>query len=163
MMLLASLCCLNGCGNPDPAAEVAAERNKTNIQKVANAYVLFSALNRNRGPESKEELVGFVKNKSSIDRNLKLMGIDRDGFEDRFISEVDHQEFKIRWKLRINPAGTVAVPLVFEKTGVDDVRRVALSDSRILEVDSVKKYKDLMAGKFSKGDAGADVPPTEFN
>ena len=134
-------------------AEIAAERNKTNIQKVANAYILFSALDQYRGPESKDELVGFVKNHSSIDRNLKLMGIDRDGFKDRFISEVDHQEFTIRWGLKINPNGEV-IPLVFEKSGVNGVRRVALSDSRILEVDNDKKYKDLMAGRISEDDAG---------
>lgn len=143
-----------GCGaSPDPAANIAAQRNRTNIQKIANAYILCSALNQNRGPSSKEELIDFVSHKPSIDRNLKLMGIDRSGFEDCFVSAVDSEEFTVRWGLRINPDGG-AVPLVFEQTGNDNVRRVALSGGRILEVGDDKKYQNLLKGKIGKEDTG---------
>ena len=157
LLQLASLLCLSGCGaGPDPAAEIVAKRNRTNIQKVANAYILFSALKHNRGPRSKDELVEFVKNKPSIDRNLGLMGIERDDFEKCFVSESDLTEVDVRWGLRINPDGA-AVPLVFETKGVDGVRRVALSGGRVLEVDDDKKYKNLMAGKIKQADAGEAI------
>ena len=143
-----------GCGGGDPAADIVAERNQTSIQKIGNAYILYSALNQNRGPKNKEELIDFVSSYEGIDRNLGLMGIERTGFENHFVSSVDAKEFEVRWGLRINPDGA-AVPLVFEQEGDGNVRRVALSDSRILEVEDDKKYNELLAGKISKGDAGS--------
>jgi hypothetical protein len=44
---------------------------------------------------------------------------------------------------------------VFEQNGNDaGVRRVALSDGRVLEVESDSKYDELLAGNISKDDAG---------
>lgn len=144
-----------GCGKPDVAKNITAEKNKTNIQKLANSVVLYSALKQNRGPQSAEQLVDFVENNPNIERNLNWMGIERGKFSDYFTSSVDQQEFRVRWGLAINPEEP-AVPLVFEQSGNNDgVRRVALSDGRVLEVENDTKYKELLAGRISKADAGA--------
>lgn len=144
---------LSGCDNSDPVADHVASKNKTNIQKVANTYILYSALNRNRGPRSEEELIDFVENFDGIDRNLKMMGIERTGFSDSLVSSVDGQKFTVRWGLDIDPEGA-GVPLVFETRGADDMRRVCLSNSRIVEVEDNVKYKKLLAGNIDKEDAG---------
>lgn len=144
-----------GCSGPDPINEHVANLNKTNIQKVSSVYGLYAALKQNNGPESKEQLIDFIMNDSSIDRNLNLMGIEREKVDQYFSSSVDQQEFKIRWGVQFNPDGA-AIPLVFDTNGDDaGMRRVALSDGRVLEVESDSEYKKLFAGKISKSDAGA--------
>lgn len=142
-----------GCAGTDPVTELTLKNNETNIQKVGNAYILYATLQRNNGPESKEALVEFVTSNDLIGRNLKMMGIEREGFEDCFVSTVDGEPFSVRWGLVIESEGS-AVPLVFEKTGTNGVRRVALSDSRILEVEDNRKYQSLWSGLISKEDAG---------
>ena len=143
-----------GCSKPDAAKNITAEKNKTNIQKVANSMVLYAAVKQNQGPESIQQLTEFVQNDPDIERNLNWMGIERSKFTDYLTSSVDQQEFKVRWGLAFNPDGA-AIPLVFEQNGNDaGVRRVALSDGRVLEVESDSKYDELLAGNISKDDAG---------
>lgn len=144
-----------GCDNEDPAADEVAKRNKTNIQKVANAYILYAELNGTRAPKSEDELVKWVTEYERIERNLKMMGIEREKFAGYFVSEIDNEEFTVRWGASYDPEGA-AIPLVFEAKGIEGVRRVALSDSRILSVDDAK-YKRLLAGKISSSDAGQVV------
>lgn len=145
---------LSGCSQPNVAKNITTEKNKTNIQKVASSIVLYASFKQNRGPESAQQLIDFVENDKYIERNLSWMGIERDNFAQYMTSSVDQQKFKVRWGITFNPDGA-AVPLVFEQTGDDDgVRRVALSNADILEVDSDAKYKELLAGKISKEDAG---------
>lgn len=144
-----------GCKKEEVAKNITAEKNKTNIQKVANSIVLYSAFKRNKGPASAEQLIEFIENDPNIDRNLDWMGIERSKFADYFTSSVDQQPFKVRWGVPFNPDGA-AIPLVFEEKGnADGVRRVALSDGRVLEVKSKEKYEKLLAGKIAKQDAGA--------
>jgi len=116
--------------------------------------VLYAAFKQNQGPESAQRLIDFVENDPNIDRNLDWMGIERSKFADYLASPVDQQKFKVRWGQAFNPDGA-AVPLVFEQNGNDDgMRRVALSDGRVLEIESEEKYNGLLSGKISKGDAG---------
>lgn len=145
-----------GCGGADPRADVTAQRNATNIQKVASAYVLFLELHSGKPPESKNELMEYITTYEKIRRNLDMMGIDPATFGDCFVSKLDDEDFTVRWGVKFNPE-RASVPLVFERTGVDGVRRVALSDSRVLEVSDQGEYDQLLAGKISKDDAGEDA------
>lgn len=144
-----------GCRGTDPAAEVMAQRNASNIQKVASAYVLYLELNSGKPPKSEEQLKEYIATYEKLKPNLEMMGIDPATFEDCFVSKLDDEKFMVRWGVKFDPE-RAAVPLVFEKTGVDGVRRVALSDSRILEVSDEAEYKRLLSGKISKDDAGSD-------
>jgi len=144
-----------GCKQTDVAKDITAEKNKTNIQKLANSMVLYAAFKQNQGPESAQQLTDFIQNDPNIERNLDWMGIDREKFANYLTSSVDQQEFKVRWGVAFNPDGA-AIPLVFEQNGNEDgVRRVSLSDGRVLDVESDAEYKNLLAGKISKADAGA--------
>jgi hypothetical protein len=135
-----------GCEGPNRAKEITRSFNKTNIQKVANSFVLYASMNQNRSPKNKEELVDYITTSKHIDYNLDMMDIDPAGFPDLFVSSVDGEEFVIRYRARVSAMGSNA-PLVFEKTGVDGIRRVALANGRIIEADD-KAYERLMKGKL---------------
>jgi len=145
-----------GCSSKSSVHSIMGEKNKQNIQKIANTYSLFFAMNpKRKGPASKEELVNFIKNDEGITRHLDFMGIDRSAYDSYFTSENDGEEFIIRWDQKVSSEGA-GVPIVFESTGVDGVRSVGLSNGEVLEIEDEKKYQDLLAGKISKSEAGKE-------
>ena len=151
--LVFALVCLIGCSGEDKVGKIAAELNKSNIQKVSNAFTLYGNMNNFQSPKDKGELIDYIKTSPHIEYNLGLMGIDPNTFEELFVSSVDGEEFVIRYKSRVT-AMRGGVPIAFEKTGVDGIRRVGLSNGKIVEADK-KTYDRLMKGKVSKDEAGA--------
>ena len=153
-----------GCGSKTLTHSLMQEKNKQNIQKVANTYTLFFAMNpKRKGPSSKEELVNYIQNEKTISRNLNFMGIDRESYESYFTSENDGEEFVVRWNQRV-PTDGGGIPIVFENTGIDGVRQVALSNSIIVDAKDDEKYQELMSGKISESEAGEKeqrLMPTE--
>ena len=141
-----------GCTQADKAKDLAAELNKTNIQKVSNAFSLYGNMNNFKSPKSKEELIEYIKTGDGLEYSLDVMGIDKDKFQDMFVSSVDGEEFIIRYKSRVSAMGG-GVPIAFEKTGVDGIRRVGLSNGKVIEADD-KTYERLMKGKVSKEEKG---------
>lgn len=141
-----------GCGPAPKIDSVAADLNKTNIQRVATAFTAYAFFNGMKSPQSKEEIVEFVRTSDKIDRTIKAMGIDRNKFDEVFVSSVDGEEFIVRYESKIREMGG-AVPIAFEKTGVDGIRRVGLSNGKIIDADEAT-YKRLMKGKTSKGEKG---------
>ncbi len=148
-----------GCAPPDKAGARAAELNKTNIQKVATAFTAFSFFNGMKSPQSKEEIVDFIRTSKQIDRTIKAMGIDRNKFEEVFVSSVDGEEFIVRYATRIREMGG-GVPIAFEKTGVNGIRRVSLSNGKIIEADKAT-YDRLMKGKTTKEEKGFSLDEEE--
>lgn len=149
LLLLSLLLLISvGCGPSQKSDNIAADLNKTNIQRVATAFNAYAIFNDMKSPQSKEEIVEFVRTSDRIDRTIKAMGIDRNKFNEVFISSVDGEEFVVRYQSRIKPMGG-AVPIAFEKTGVDGIRRVGLSNGKIVEADEAT-YERLMKGKMTK-------------
>lgn len=150
-----------GCG-PSQNLDHVKAANDTNIKKLCSAYQLYASRSRYIGPESKEELVEFLRTNEKITRNLELMGLDRSEIDGYFISENDGKEFEIRWGVFVNPDQERArEPLVFEKEGKDGIRLVMLANRNILEVDNDKKYQALLNGKVTRSDAMTNLEKEE--
>ncbi|QDT68754.1 hypothetical protein MalM25_16790 [Planctomycetes bacterium MalM25] len=148
---------LFGCGASDSVRFVQAS-NDSNIKQVASVYQLYASRHGYLGPKSKEELLDFLISDDRIARNLELMEIDLANVEDCFVSENDSEEFHVRWGVFINPdLERSREPLVFERTGKDNVRLVMLSNRKILEVTDDAKYQALLKGKVSSTDAKTDL------
>ncbi len=158
ILLLVPVACLFGCDNKfERDTEFVRSANDTNIKKVASVYSLYSSRHRHTGPNSKEELISFLKTNEKIKKNLDRMSLELDKIEEIFVSENDGEEFKIRWGVFINPDSLRAKePFVFEKVGKDGVRLVMLSNRKILEVADDAKYRKLLKGTVTKNDAKTD-------
>ncbi len=153
-LLLCVACC--GCGSSRNAEFVAASNN-TNIKKMGSAYQLFASRSNYKGPDSIETLKDFLKTDPGIVRNLELIGMDREKLDEYFVSENDGKEFVFRWGVFVNPDRLRATePIVFEQEGKDGIRLVMLTNRKVLEVDSDRKYNELLKGKVNKDDLGAE-------
>ena len=138
---------LNGCGASDPAAQMIADSNKTNVQRLANLYHMYQSKNNWVGPESVEDFKSFL---GEVPKNrLEMLGISPTEIDGLFVSERDGQEFKFRFGVQGSPMGSVE-PVVFEQTGVDGVRMVGFTSLKPKAVSDQSEYDDLMAGKFVK-------------
>lgn len=162
-LLLILSACLIGCDSQSARdADFVKKANDNNIKKVASVYQLFASRFANTGPKSKEELVEFLTSNESIQKNLKLIGIDVNNLDEIFVSENDGEEFIIRWGEFMNPDETRAKePFVFEKVGTNGMRLVMVSNRKILEVSDDKKYQKLLKGKIGKEDAKSDAQREE--
>ncbi len=162
LLLLLSLCCLVGCSGPTRDADFVKAANDNNLKKMGSAYQLYAARFGYTGPKSKEDLLNFLKTNETIEKNLKLMEIDRGSIENYFISENDGKEFKFRWGVFIDPDSERSKePLVFEQEGKEGVRLVILSNRKILEVKDDAKYNELFAGKVDSEEAKSDLEKEE--
>lgn len=141
------ICGLNGCSDNVDFDALVGEQNKTNIDKVANAYNMMASRNNFTGPKSEDDFKQWLREEPSIEKNLKFMNIDRAELDQYFVGRDDFP-FEIRYGLKglINGA---AAPCVFEQTGVDGVRQVAYSDGRIEKVESDRHYRQLMNEKVA--------------
>lgn len=163
-ILILGICCVGfvGCSSNKQDAEYLQASNDANIKKMCNAYMLYAAWSRYTGPESKEEFRSFLQTDPRVEKNMKLMGIDRDKIDEYFVSENDGQEFDFRWGVFINPdQKRSSEPLVFEKEGKDGTRLVMLSNLKILEVDNDEKYRRLLKGKVKREEAQTDLETEE--
>lgn len=144
--LLALSPALAGCGKGH-VASVVGEANKTQIQRVKNCYMLYQG-RMLKAAENKEQLVDFIKTNSKIDKNLKLMNVDRGTFEESLTSERDGAEYFIRYGTFIQDRAPEE-PLVFETVGVEGKKQVAWSSGKVEEYEG-KEYDKLKAGKFRR-------------
>ena len=162
ILLVVAGCVFSGCSGPKYSLEGVQAANDTNIKKMAAVYRLYAKRFGYRGPKSKEGLLDFMKNNESIERNLEIMGIERDKLDKYFISENDGEEFEFRWGAFVDPDTRMAKePIVFEKTGTNGVRLVILANRKILEVSSDKKYETLLNGKVTAEEAKTDEEKEE--
>lgn len=150
-----------GCGSTQDA-DYLRESNDSNIKKMCNAYILYANWSNYTGPDSKEELRSFLQTDARVERNMELMGIERDKIDEYFISENDGKEFDFRWGVFVNPdQRRSSEPLVFEKEGKDGIRLVMLSNLKILEVDNDRKYKRLLKGSVDRDEAKTNLESEE--
>lgn len=137
---------VSGCGE-DEASDFVSQMNKDRIQRAMNGYRLYQS-RMHKAPNSKEELVEFIKTSDKIENNLKLMGISRETYEEELVSDRDDQAFIFRWGTFINDRGA-AEPIVFEAVGVDGIRQVIWTNNKIEEYGD-KEYQNLLKGKFKR-------------
>lgn len=146
---------LVGCG--ENAVDAGFKKaNAVNIQRVANAYRMFASLNGNVGPENVSELKEFIKSDERIPPRLGLTSSDMPNLDEYFISSADGEPFAILFSQKISPDFDYSA-LVFDKTGVDGVRRIALACSVVIDVIDDKQYDRIFEGKIKKSDVPAHV------
>lgn len=143
-----------GCGG-DSISDTFREMNKLKMRKLANSYVMFASVNDSVGPKDADELKNFIQTDERVPPRLGMSSGDLDNLDDLFISDADGEPFTIRYGLKIRTDEDRS-PLVFDNTGVDGMRRVALADNRILEVTNEKRYQRLMDGRLSDKENGID-------
>jgi hypothetical protein len=136
-----------GCGG-DETLNTFREMNKLNISKLANSYVMFASVNGSVGPKDADELKDFIRSDERVPPRLGMSSSDLEDLDAVFISGADGEPFQIRYGLKIRTDEDRS-PLIFDKVGVDGMRRVALADNEILEVSDSKKYDRMWAGKLS--------------
>jgi hypothetical protein len=156
LMLIAVM----GCKPDERINEKIAAQNATHIQKLANGYKLYAYVNGHVGPKSADELKQFLTTNKAIEENLKLINFDLDQIDSYFISQADGEEFRFRWGVEINPELDYD-PIIFDRTGVDGMRRVMLACDLFLEVTDDKTYERFLAGNIERKDVPASVFGTD--
>lgn len=144
-----------GCGG-DRVAEGFKQSNRLNMQKIANAYRMFASINENMGPKTEEEFKEFLGSDERIAYRLGLSELDLDNLDGYFTSEADGEPFVVLYGQKIEPTLDYSA-LVFDKTGVDGMRRIALACSEIIEVTDKKQYDRILAGNITTKDVPAHV------
>lgn len=137
--LLLATVLLVGCGGGNSIEARVAALNATNIQKLFNCYSLFQHYNGFRAPKDEAELKEFLI-RPRYAKNLSRMQIDPANLDAIFISERDGEPFRIRYG--VNGLGNKAI--IFEATGVDGKRLVAMQEPQ--EMDDVE-YEAHWSGK----------------
>lgn len=132
-----------GCRRSPEAADLLAQANETNIQRLANLYVAFQSRNDWRGPTDEADFKAFLKGWNPT--KLANIGVDPNAIEDLFISTRDGMPFKIRYGIPGHIMGSDAA-VIFESTGVDGKRMVGLLNMTTQEVDPAE-YERLWSAK----------------
>jgi hypothetical protein len=160
-LFLSFVCLALGCVGDQVASDFK-EMNKLNMQKLANSYVMFASVNKNIGPKDSAELLNFIRTDERVPPRLGMSSGDLANLESLLISDADGEPFEIRYSLKLRPDEDTS-PLIFDKTGVDGMRRVALADNRILEITDAKKYDRMFAGKSKAKDTAIDESAMEVD
>jgi len=127
---------LTGCGEGRTSRDV----YSTNIKKLHRCYQLFMDNNNDRGPKDEAELKNYVKTNRTAMHILKRLDVTPETVDDIFISERDEEPFTVRYGLK----GEADHAIVFEKTGVDGERLIALSK---VAAYGEQEYDDFLSGK----------------
>lgn len=155
VVLLLMFSVVFGCSGPSLKSNFQ-KANENNIERIANAYRMFASINQNVGPKDEEEFKNFLRTDDRIAPRLGLDSIDVENIDGYFISSADNEPFVVLYGQKISPDFDYSA-LVFDKTGVDGVRRIALACSEVIEVDNDKQYDRILAGKIQKKDVPAHV------
>lgn len=138
---LVALATTLGCGSSDPA-DLLAEANNSNIQRLANLYATYQSRNNWRGPSNEKDLKAFLNGWNP--KKLANIGVDPEAIDDLFVSSRDGEPFKVRYGVPGHIMGSTA-PVVFESTGVDGQRMVGFLDMTKREVAD-EEYQQLFSG-----------------
>lgn len=130
--------------------------NENNIERIANAYRMFASINNNVGPKDEEEFKNFLRTDDRIAPRLGLDSLDVENIDGYFTSSADNEPFVVLYGQKISPDFDYSA-IVFDKTGVNGVRRIALACNEVIEVDNNKQYDRILAGKIQKKDVPAHV------
>jgi len=141
-----------GCGGPD-AANLLAEANDSNIQRLANVYGAYQSRNDWKGPADEAEFKAFLN--AWNPKKLENIGVDPGKIDDLFVSSRDGQPFKVRYGVAGHIMGSDAA-VVFESTGVSGKRMVGLLNMTTREVDAAE-YERLWSGNLDTKQNGSEI------
>lgn len=125
-LLFLSLLMLCGCGSSRKGLK---EIYDTNIKKAHLCYTIFMEQHKYKGPKDLEELKQFISEDPSGRFFAERAGIDVDNIDAVLTSDRDGEPFQFRFGIK----GIADHAVVFEKTGVEGMRYVALGTP--IEVD----------------------------
>ena len=139
-----------GCGESIKSAEdIRKSWNNTNMERITSLYALYQRSHIYRGPADEAKFKEYIQ---SLDEGtLGLVRVDINKLDDLFVSERDSEPFEIRYGVRGSDRDP-PVPVVFEKTGVDGVRKVGFNARKIIGIGNEQEYQDLLSGKQSTAD-----------
>lgn len=137
-LLFLGILMLCGCGSSRKGLH---EIYDTNIKKAHLCYTIFMEQHKYRGPKDLEELKQFISEDPSGRFFSERAGIDVDNIDAVLTSDRDGEPFVFRFGLK----GIADHAVVFEKTGVEGMRYVALGTP--IEVDE-ETYNDYLEGKI---------------
>lgn len=154
-LLLLSSAVFIGCGD-DTVAKGFKKANQLNMQKIANAYRMFASVNGNVGPKDEAEFKNFLTSDERVAPRLGLSSLELEDLDGYFTSAADGQPFVVLYGQTIRPDFDYSA-IVFDKTGVDGMRRIALACSEIIDVTDDEQYDRILAGNIKKKDVPAHV------
>lgn len=129
---LALLLCISGCSGGPDGEEVLKAANKTNGERLANAYSFYQNKN-GAGPADVETFKAFIQ--SEIPAELKrTMDIPSGSLDELFVSERDGQPFFIRPEAPRPNIGSVSQAVVIESQGVGGTIQVFFTGPKMEEV-----------------------------
>lgn len=152
--ILIAMVCLLGCSDKDKDMEALKNLTRTNIQKATAMYTIYLSSNNYKGPDSLQQLITFLRSggeRDMVEMKIDFAHLDLDHLEQYCISDRDHQSYDFRWGIDSSP-NEHAMPLVFERVGVDGVRWVGISGGVILKVTDDAKYQELWQGVYEPND-----------
>lgn len=147
--LIVGCVCLFGCSKKQPTA---ADLMDSNLIRVRFMYTTYMNEHGMKGPKDKETLLNYFRSNENLAGVLKIVGADINDIEDYFVSERDGEEFIVRYGL----SGLANHAIVFEKTGIDGLRKVGLSPVEELEEE---KYEGYLSGKIKPQRPGRSITP----
>ncbi|HZZ28256.1 MAG TPA: hypothetical protein VFE46_09675 [Pirellulales bacterium] len=138
--------CLVGCAenvnSSDQVSKAVAAVNTSNIQRLANLYSAFQLDHYGAGPHGELEFKQFITDVMGP-AHLTLMQIDPHHIDTVFMSERDHQPFRVKYGLGGGPGAVNAV--IFEEQGIAGKRQVAFNGGKVEEVEDAR-YQELLNG-----------------
>lgn len=144
-----ALCLQAGCKKKTALTDV----YDTNIKKMHVCYETYMEGNGYQGPKDEEEFKNYLKTDPTAIYLLKRIDLNPSNIDDIFVSERDGEPFEIRYSVK----GMGDHAVIFEKTGVDGKRYVALADP--IELDATA-YDGWFTGK-TKPEMASGVAPSD--
>ena len=138
-----------GCSNEQPAV---ADLMNSNIIRVRFMYTTYMNEHGMKGPKDKETLLNHFRGNENLAGVLKHIGANIDDIDDYFYSERDGEEFIVRYGL----TGIANHAIVFEKTGKEGLRQVALSPVKEMEAE---EYEGYLSGEIEPQRPGDIMSP----
>lgn len=131
--LLFSVILLSGCGE---SGNSLSDVYDSNIKKTHLCYTIFMEQHNYKGPKDEAELKQFISEDKSGRFFAERAGIDVDNVDSVFTSERDGEPFVFRFGVN----GIADHAVVFEKTGVEGMRYVALGKPIEVDAEEYDKY-----------------------
>lgn len=147
-LLMGGLFSLVGCRGGNTPDDAIRSANQSNIQRLANLYMMYQVQHKFQGPPNEGEFRNFL---NAADAGaLSKMGVSISEVDKLFICERDSEPFKIKYGVRSGPRGSTE-PVIFESTGKSGKKMVGFLNMVQREVDDAE-YQTLWNSK-------AAVPP----
>ncbi len=127
---------LSGCESKRKMTEI----YSTNMKKLHACYSMYMEHHSYIGPKNEEVFKKYLKNDRTAVFLLKRIEVTPEDVDGLFISERDGEPFEVRYGLK----GEADHAVVFEKTGVDGERLIALQNIRAF---GDEEYANWLSGK----------------